>query len=130
MTNKIKIRAWDLKRKKMISNPIINDIDSATSYIGLNTLFEKYSEEGFEIMQYIGIKDKNDIEVYEGDIIEAKSAFSNDRSKHQVVWNAKGCAFRLVDSNGISFGGDESVLNYDDWEVIGNIYDRTKKTNI
>jgi uncharacterized phage protein (TIGR01671 family) len=112
---KIKFRAWDKEKGKIISNPIINDIDSATNYIGLNTLFEKFLNRNFKIMQFTGLKDKNEKEIYEGDVVKDVGIIG------EIIYVE--CSFRINPEGNKKIEFTESLLNYDNLEVIGNIHE-------
>lgn len=119
-----KFRAWDKNKKKIIHNPIINDIDTATNYIGLNDLFEKYRERGFEIVQFTGLLDKLGKEIYEGDIleIEHESIERKYKTLHFVEWVKDEAVY------GLFVPKHErccELPTYGEYIVIGNIYENS-----
>jgi uncharacterized phage protein (TIGR01671 family) len=117
---KIKFRAWDKKEKEMLYSDDVefsapNDYDFYLS--GLSTFFGwisgENSDNNYELMQYTGIKDKNEKEIYEGDIVE--DGFGKKKYINLVDWD-----FGLLATI------EESTYRY---KVIGNIYENKDLIN-
>ena len=118
----IKFRAWDKKYNEMIPDLICFYKDGGISH---NNHFNSdispfrgymWDSRNLEIMQYTGLKDKNGIEIYEGDIIKVNGNLYE-------VWHS-GLAFGLIDKNKDFFEYMCQLcdMNGKVYEVIGNIY--------
>ena len=122
----IKFRAWDKKAKCMISVGKIS--------FPANKVFAYTDDQDWglledvkisELMQFTGLKDRNGVEIYEGDIVSIKSQYETDQpidTKAKVEFSDG--SFR-IDFYAMILNW--AVLEYtkSNWliEVIGNIYE-------
>ena len=132
MNREIKFRVWDIENKKMLDLEELN-YEYGEPAIRTTMYSDYFGTDDMILMQYTGLKDKNGVEIYEGDIVKAhftKGHWTyNDKSyygyKNGRVEYCVDCFILYIENYKekiypLSAFGDRQIK---DLEVIGNIYD-------
>ena len=113
----IKFRAWDKEEKEVHEwDDLIPSVD--LGYLFSNELGE-YDE--YELMQYTGLKDKNGVEIYEGDIVE--TVYNGEVFAGVVVYDLSEVDFKVTDGKEKYGRNFQYLTGNDENEVLGNIYE-------
>ncbi len=124
-TDRFKFRAWNKDKRVMVYD---NEDDSKDYWDGvcssnlglLNALLER---EVYEFMQSTGLKDKNGVLIYEGDIVEKFITTENStiRKLYEVVFDYDGFCLKNGETYAFGFSKDGKLIKE---KVIGNIYNK------
>lgn len=117
----IKYRAWHktweemgkVKRIRFDDDGNVTTVLFKGKLLGVNAKIDE-----FELMQSTGLKDKNDKEIFEGDIVKMAKDVYSDPTYYEVIRH-RGGAYRLESNQ----HGCELWLRHTICEVIGNIYE-------
>lgn len=119
----IKFRAWDKDRKVMAN---VSNIDFLTGQVQMNAggmHSERVSGDKVILLQYTGLKDKYDIEIYEGDLLKAPDGYIGLIEYHptRAQFVGRNAGMDFVDTEFDTLYTNYGKLNFS--EVIGNIYE-------
>jgi len=111
----IKFRAWDKENKKMMK---VSSLSSENKEIAVreNGTYHFFRMQNLELMQYTGLKDKNDKEICEGDVV----VLNNIEIDNMCIVRYEHSSYRL---EGWSLREDLSNVEAKFLEVVGNIYE-------
>lgn len=118
----IKLRAWDKDMERWVahSSQVRIEVNNPRVYhLHENGMYVECDD--IEIMQYTGLKDKNGVEIYEGDMLEVD--WSDKRypvhTIGPVIWDNYEANWNLGE------GGSPMDDAKNHMRIVGNIYDNS-----
>lgn len=145
----IKFRVWD-----KINHPAYKKQSDRMSFFGPEMFIDDdgfimifcepgkgvigdHDQSRHKLMQYTGLKDKNGVDIYEGDVLRDGAKAIEGEVIHECVWDKESAAFTfdpfVIKRHGYGFGGYEEMgHSLDELKpagIIGNIYENPELLN-
>lgn len=124
----LRFRAWNKATKEMYEVDDIMSIDFGKSEIGVKTLFFErtnyYKFDDIVLMQSTGMRDKNDREIFEGDIIDSTDGFLTGVIEFRV-------SLGMFVSDLVEYNNFERLCNVaSSRKIIGNTWEHPKLAEV
>jgi len=111
-----KFKVWDKELKRFVVYAPHISIDMNGNVYNLQN---GEGKNRYELIQYIGLKDKNKLDIYENYIIKGKLSIEDDNYDFEGV-------VEFEDGKFFCDNADFDLVYYDELEIIGNIYENIK----
>ena len=125
MNREIKFRAWSKLDEKMF---IVMGYDLVEDEVW--SYHNPYSFQEIELMQHTGLKDKNGVEIYEGDVVQWSVDVQGEEplsDTYTVVYQHGGFYLENIKHFSPKYEPLSEVVRFDgEYQVIGNIYENTE----
>ena len=123
----IKFRCYAKKSNKMWDAESFRNMGGFALLSGHSSqdfLVLPYPQEDYMLMQYTGLKDKNGVEVFEGDVVSYDLGIDGEKPEnYKIIFDNKQCAYFLFPLRDGARLRHFTYSAQSNCEVIGNIYE-------